>query len=314
MRQTGLAHRGAALLAIALVAAACSSSTPSTTNKGTLASTFVFGAPPDCATNKFCAIGLKSTYGIVFKEVKSLDFGGPATRAALTSGAVQVGELFSTSIYDPTFVALKDDKHLEAADYLAPVVRTAVATPNVVSLLDGVSAKLTTENIVPLNKAFDVDHKDAKSIAKTFLQDNGLLASKTATGSGKKISVGVSGAYEESEIVAEMYAQVLENAGYKVTRKLSLAARAASDTALFSGAIDVKPEYLASEARHIDPNADVSGDPVHTAAVLKPLLAAKGITLLNYSNLLDTNVFVVTQTTATRYSLVNVSDLAKQAT
>src|SRR5881392_1059987 len=109
---------GAAVLAAALVAAACSSGggsgsggTPSPAG-ASLASTFVFGAPPDCATNKFCAIGLKSTYGIQFKEVKSLDFGGPATRAALTSGAVQVGELFSTSIYDPTFVALKDDKHL----------------------------------------------------------------------------------------------------------------------------------------------------------------------------------------------------------
>ncbi len=313
MRQTGLARRGAALLAIALVAAACSSSTPSTTKKGTLASTFVFGAPPDCATNKFCAIGLKSTYGIVFKEVKSLDFGGPATRAALTSGAVQVGELFSTSIYDPTFVALKDDKQLEAADYLAPVVRTAVATPDVVSLLNAVSAKLTTENIVPLNKEFDVAHKDAKSIAKKFLEDNGLLASKTTTGVGKKITVGVSGAFEESEIVAEMYAQVLENAGYSITRKLTLAGRPASDAALFSGKIDIKPEYLASEAQKLDTNADVNGDPVHTAAVLKPLLAAKKVTLLNYSNLLDTNVFVVTQATAARYSLVNVSDLAKAA-
>ena len=86
-----------------------------------------------------------------------------------------------------------------------------------------------------------------------------------------------------------------------------------ADAALFSGKIDIKPEYLASEAQKQDPNADVSGDPVHTAAVLKPLLAAKGVTLLNYSNLLDTNVFVVTQATATRYSLVSVSDLAKPA-
>jgi osmoprotectant transport system substrate-binding protein len=313
MRRKGLAQMGAAMLVIALVAVACSSSTPSTTNKGTLASTFVFGAPPDCATNKFCQIGLKNVYGIVFKEVKPLDFGGSITVAALKSGSVQVGELFSTSIYEPTFVALVDDKHLEAADYLAPVIRKAVDTPDVEALLNGVSAKLTTENIVPLNKAFDVDKKDAASLAKTFLQDNGLLSSKTTTGKNKKITVGVSGAFEESKIVAEMYAQVLENAGYTVKRELSLGARAASDTALFSGAIDVKPEYLASEARKLDPNADVNGDPVHTASVLSPLLAAKNVKLLNYSQLLDTNVFVVTKTTATKYSLVNLSDLAKTA-
>jgi osmoprotectant transport system substrate-binding protein len=310
MRRNGLAQKGAAMLVIALVAVACSSSTPS---KGTLASTLVFGSPPDCATNKFCQIGLKNTYGIVFKEVKPLDFGGPLTVSALKSGSVQVGELFSTSIYDPTFVALVDDKHLESADYLAPVIRKAVDTPDVEALLNGVSAKLTTQNIVPLNKAFDVDKKDAASIAKKFLQDNGLLASKTTTGARKKITVGVSAAFEESKIVAEMYAQVLENAGYTVKRELSLGSRAASDTALFSGKIDVKPEYLASEARKLNPNADVGGDPAHNAEVLSPLLDAKGVKLLTYSQLLDTNVFVVTQATATKYGLVNVSDLAKPA-
>ena len=94
---------GAAVLAAALVAAACSSGggsgsggTPSPAG-ASLASTFVFGAPPDCATNKFCAKGLQSTYGIVFKEIKSLDFGGPATafvgRWAGTRTCVVVGGL-----------------------------------------------------------------------------------------------------------------------------------------------------------------------------------------------------------------------------
>src|SRR5207248_3757607 len=116
MPRNGLARMGAAMLVIAMIAGACSKSTPpSTASKGTLASTFVFGAPKDCPTNKFCQIGLKNTYGIVFKEVRLLDSGGPLTVAALRSGTVQVGELFSTSIYDPNFVALVDDKHLEPA-------------------------------------------------------------------------------------------------------------------------------------------------------------------------------------------------------
>ncbi len=94
---------GATLLVVTLVVAACSKSGGSASSspsepKATLASTFVFGAPPDCATNKFCQIGLKDTYGIVFKEVKALDFGGPLTVNGLKSGAIQVGELFSTSV------------------------------------------------------------------------------------------------------------------------------------------------------------------------------------------------------------------------
>ncbi|MGZ4242096.1 MAG: ABC transporter substrate-binding protein [Actinomycetota bacterium] len=141
----------------------------------TLASTFVFGAPPDCATNKFCQKGLKSTYGIEFKEVRSLDFGGPATVAALKNGRIQVGELFSTAVYDPSFVVLVDDKHLEAADNITPVIRTAVATDEVKSLLNAVSAKLTTDQMLALNKKVDIDHEDAAAVAKAFLQSQGLL-------------------------------------------------------------------------------------------------------------------------------------------
>jgi len=141
----------------------------------TLASTFVFGSPPDCATNAFCEKGLKSTYGIVFKQVKSLDFGGPATVAALKSGAVQVGELFSTAIYDPAFKALVDDKNLEPADAVIPVIRTAVVNDEIKSLLNAVSAKITTDGLLALNKKVDIDHEDAAAVAKTFLQSVGLL-------------------------------------------------------------------------------------------------------------------------------------------
>jgi osmoprotectant transport system substrate-binding protein len=314
---------GAAVLAAALTAAACSSgggsgsggsSSPSASGGGpTLASTFVFGAPPDCATNPVCAIGLKSTYGIEFKEIKSLDFGGPETVAALKSGAVQVGELFSTSVYDPDFQVLVDDKHLEAADNIAPVIRTAANSPDVTSLLNGVSSKLTTDGMLSLNKMVDIDHQDVAEVATTFLNEQGLLSSKTTTGNGTTLTVGVSGAFSESKLVAEMYAQVLENAGYTVKRQLNLQDRKASDTALFSGQIDIKPEYLASEATAQDPNAAVSGDTPNNLQVLSGLLQAKNVTVLTPAAAIDTNVFVVTKSTASKYSLVSVSDLAKPA-
>src|SRR5919197_4479013 len=140
---------GATLLSLALFGAACgggSGGSASTTGGGkTIASTFVFGAPPDCPTNQFCQIGLKKTYGIVFKQVKPLDFGGPLTVNALKSGAIQVGELFSTSVYDPTFVVLDDDKHLEAADNLVPLVRQDVDNADLDKILNDVMAKLTTD-------------------------------------------------------------------------------------------------------------------------------------------------------------------------
>lgn len=314
MRKSATLLRIGVVTAVALIAVGCGddSPTPTATGTTTLASTFVFGAPPDCATNKFCKQGLKDVYGIEFKEIKSLDYGGPASVAALRSGAAQVVELFSTSVYDESFTILEDDKKLQAADYITPVVRDEVATDDVKALLNGVSAKLTTEGMLALNKQVDIDHKEPDAVAKDFLTQQGLLASKTNTGAGKTITVGVSGAFSESKIVAEMFAQVLANAGYTVKKEFGLESRKVSDAALFGGKIDVKPEYLGAEALAQDPAADVNGDPAHTADVLRPLLSAKKVTLLDYSNAVDTNVFVVTDATAQRYGLSKVSDLAKK--
>ena len=56
--------------------------------------------------------------------------------------------------------------------------------------------------------------------------------------------VGVSGAFTENQLVAEMYARVLEHAGYTVERQFDLGRREVSQAALESGQIDLKPEYL----------------------------------------------------------------------
>jgi osmoprotectant transport system substrate-binding protein len=125
------------------------------------------------------------------------------------------------------------------------------------------------------------------------------------------ITVGVSGAFAENQIVAQMYAQVLEKAGYTVKTQLDLGSREISDQALQSGQIDVKPEYLASELLFQDPNAQASGDASAEVAALTPLLQAKGITLLTPSAAQDTNAFVVTKATADQFGLTTVSDLAK---
>jgi osmoprotectant transport system substrate-binding protein len=60
--------------------------------KGTL----VLGGPPECPTRPFCEPGLEKTYGIHFTGFKSLDAGGPLTRAAIENGNVQVGLVFSS--------------------------------------------------------------------------------------------------------------------------------------------------------------------------------------------------------------------------
>src|SRR6266568_2324961 len=298
---------GATLLALLLLASACSKKSTSASGGGaTLASTFVFGAPPDCATNKFCAIGLKNVYGIVFKQVRTTDFGGPITVHGLKAGSSQVAELFSTSVYDPDFVVLDDDKHLEAADNIVPVIRKDADSSTVDTILNAISAKLTTDEMLNLNKQVDISQQDPAAVAKTFLDQNSLMS--TTSGCSGSITVGVSGNFSESKIVAEMYGQALQAAGCTVSYQLDLSSRKVSDAALFSGSIDLKPEYLASESTANDANAKVSGDSDNNATILKGILESKGVNVLDFAPAIDTNVFVVTKETADKYSLSKVSD------
>src|ERR671919_604297 len=127
------------------------------------------------------------------------------------------------------------------------------------------------------------------------------------------VTVGVSGAFTENQLVAEMYAQALESVGYDVSRQLDLGTREISQPALVDGEIDVKPEYLASLLLFLDPEAEASGVPEESVPLLEPLLAEQGIALLEPSPATDQNVFVVTGETADEHGLASVSDLAPVA-
>ena len=94
------------------------------------------------------------------------------------------------------------------------------------------------------------------------------------------IVVGVSGAFAENQIVAEMYAQVLEHAGFQVDRQLDLRSRETSQSALEAGQIDVKPEYLSSLLLFLDPDEEASPEAVDMARLNARLLRPRGITLL----------------------------------
>lgn len=127
-------------------------------------------------------------------------------------------------------------------------------------------------------------------------------------GDKRSITVG-SDAFAEAQIVGEMYAQVLENAGYDVERQLDVRSREIRLPAMESGEIDVAPEYLASLLSVLDPESEPSSDPENVAQELEPLLDEKNLAVLEHSDAIDTNAFVVTQETAEEHDLQAVSDL-----
>ncbi|MGH2813105.1 MAG: ABC transporter substrate-binding protein [Actinomycetota bacterium] len=123
------------------------------------------------------------------------------------------------------------------------------------------------------------------------------------------VVVGVSGAFAENQIVAEMYAQVLEEAGYEVQRQLSIETRETSQPSLEEGEIDLKPEYLLSLLLFYDSDAGALTDPQEVVEELEPVLEEKDISVLEPSQANDTNALVVTKETAEEFELTTIADL-----
>ncbi|MGF1617447.1 MAG: glycine betaine ABC transporter substrate-binding protein [Acidimicrobiia bacterium] len=132
----------------------------------------------------------------------------------------------------------------------------------------------------------------------------------TACGSGdsdgEPIAVG-SFAFNESVIVAEIYAQALEAEGFEVERKLNLGNREVVKPALESGEIDLVPEYVGTLAGFL--GATPTADSESTWNDAKAAFEENGVTLLRYSPAQDKNAYVVTAETAAEYGLSTVSDL-----
>jgi osmoprotectant transport system substrate-binding protein len=120
------------------------------------------------------------------------------------------------------------------------------------------------------------------------------------------ITVGAVG-FAENQIVAEMYAQVLEDTGYTVERQLNLDSREILQPAMEGGEVDVAPEYLATLVVFL--GGEASSDPDEVVDPLDELLQERDQTVLEYSEAVDTNAFVVTRATADQHRLSQVSDL-----
>jgi osmoprotectant transport system substrate-binding protein len=121
-----------------------------------VADRLTFGGPPGCPDRPHCLAGLEATYGLDFAQFLPLDVGGPLTHQALTGGHVDVALLFTTDprIVDNELVELADDRGLQPAENVTPVVRREVVErwgDRFVDAVDAVSARLTTDGLRSLN-------------------------------------------------------------------------------------------------------------------------------------------------------------------
>ncbi|MGH2427695.1 MAG: glycine betaine ABC transporter substrate-binding protein [Candidatus Limnocylindria bacterium] len=125
------------------------------------------------------------------------------------------------------------------------------------------------------------------------------------------ITIGSANFYEAA-VVAEIYAQALENAGYTVERQLELGARDVLYAALESGDINLTPEYIGGALAQ-QYSGTPTADTQETYEALQTELEADGLVAFEPSPGTDADGFVVRQETADEFGLTTMSDVAEVA-
>ena len=119
-------------------------------------------------------IGYADVYGLRFRQFVPLDVGGSLTLAALQSGEIDVAVLFTgdRTVIGPDVVFLTDDRGLQPAENLTPVLRQDVLDefgPDLRRRLDRLTRQLTTADLAGLVRAVDVHREDPADLARWWL-------------------------------------------------------------------------------------------------------------------------------------------------
>lgn len=136
-------------------------------------------APAECATRPFCKPGLEKTYGITISDILPLDFDSLPLKQAVVQGKVQLGLVATTdaTLDQLGLVVLTDDKHLQNADNLIPIVNKQVLAdhPEIADAINPLAAVLTTEDLGALDNKVDGERQTVQAVAQEYLQSKGLL-------------------------------------------------------------------------------------------------------------------------------------------
>ena len=136
-----------------------------------VAGEMVLGGPPETKDRRAGIPGLKELYDVTFGEFKSVDLGGPLTIAGLNGGDLDVALMFTTqsAIEEHGFVSLEDPKYMSLAENVVPLIRSDRNDDKVAEALNAVSAKLTTEDLIRMNREVEVDKKDPQKVARAYV-------------------------------------------------------------------------------------------------------------------------------------------------
>ncbi|WP_418767273.1 ABC transporter substrate-binding protein [Mycobacterium neumannii] len=138
------------------------------------------GGPSEFQTRVTGLVGLEERYGLDIAPANFVaisDGGGPATVQALTSGAITAANIFSTSpaIEQNNLVVLEDPENVFLAANVVPLVASQKMSTELKTVLDAVSAKLTTEALIELNTSVEGNRGiDPDEAAQKWIAENGF--------------------------------------------------------------------------------------------------------------------------------------------
>ncbi|MFE2884440.1 ABC transporter substrate-binding protein [Streptomyces sp. NPDC059272] len=135
-------------------------------------------AGDECVQRPYCEPGLKKVYGIDITAVDPKGVGTTQAKSAVQNGQDQMVLTTTTDATLDQFglVILADDKHLQNADYVVPVVnRSRAGSPGVTKALGKLNDVLTTADLASMNQQVDSWRRLAQDVARTYLKGKGLL-------------------------------------------------------------------------------------------------------------------------------------------
>ena len=141
-----------------------------------IARQLTLGGPPECPDRLLCLKGLQDGYGLQFARFEAMP-SRTTTADALETGEIDLGMLETTNgnLADRDLVQLKDDRRLQPAENIVPMMRTetiAIYGPTLVRLVNTITAQLTTRDLIQLNQRVELEGAKPAAVAADWLRNH----------------------------------------------------------------------------------------------------------------------------------------------
>ena len=141
-----------------------------------IAPQLTFGGPPECPDRPLCLKGLQDVYGLQFARFEAMP-SRTTTADALETGEIDLGMLETTNgnLADRDLVQLTDDRRLQPAENIAPMMRTETVTaygPRLIRVINNLTAQLNTQDLIQMNQRVELEGTKPAAVAADWLHNH----------------------------------------------------------------------------------------------------------------------------------------------